>query len=533
MKEKRKDCFFLRIGTLISNLVLATLAATAFRAMRNHWVFYDPNTFFLGGSTGIFIIALVTIAVSLCLLVLRLYKPELKGKELQDYKFLRILGVIAFVLSLLLAVGICVIILCSDAEFFLMFLDVLKGDLPLVIIFAVVAIFLLALPKLRPKAKAIVAVCMAAIMGLWALWMVFPLKPYSFASDPVVMDTGEEYAVVFATNDKGTGYVQYSFGGKDYTVYAEQQGRRISNRIIHSIRVPYEHLKNNAYSVGSTQVFGDYAYGSRLGKSIEAGPYTLKVNEGETQRYLCISDWHSQIKKAKGAIAQLGEYDGVIMLGDPNTGLNIEEQAVRYIVQFGGDITGGAMPVIYVRGNHETRGAFAADLPEYLGFESFYYTVARGAYSFVVLDSGEDKPDDHVEYGGLDEYARHRADMLEWLQTKPQTTDKLIVLSHDWLVSKPEPEVSRVAWDTLQQMGARFMVSGHKHVCEFLEDDTEDEAAPTYLKAYPGISTYIDGGYANQKFVASKLTVTAQGVRFEAADNTGEKVMDKTLPWQQ
>ena len=242
-----------------------------------------------------------------------------------------------------------------------------------------------------------------------------------------------------------------------------------------------------------------------------------------------ISDWHTYVKQAKQAIFHLGEYDAVVMLGDPAPGMDFEEEAVEYIVRFGGDLTGGEIPVIYVRGNHETRGAFADQLPSYLGYDKLYYTVDHGPYSFLVLDSGEDKNDDHVEYGGMDDYRVNREEMVNWLEKAEVKTDKLIVLSHAWQVSEPEPELSRKAWDAFSALGARFVISGHMHVCRFLSEENEQEKA--YLDAYPDITTYIDGGHRGDSYIASKLTLTQSGARFEAVNQNGEVVVDETFPW--
>ena len=60
-------------------------------------------------------------------------------------------------------------------------------------------------------------------------------------------------------------------------------GRLNSNSKIHSISVPYEHLRNNTYSVGSTQVLEQYSYGSHRGKTVNSKKYTLKYNDSENQ----------------------------------------------------------------------------------------------------------------------------------------------------------------------------------------------------------------------------------------------------------
>lgn len=524
---KQKESFFLRVPVLCVAAVLLTAALSVFRAFRMVWVFYDPNIRFLGGAAGLFLIAAAVLGLLLVLLALRVWKPQ--SERIARAKVCRVLGAFGVVFALLFAVAAVVMIYIAGHETGSVMLLWLKKDLPLILGFVAAAVLLIFLPNCRGRGKAALAVCMALVFALGALWIVFPVMPYRIVSDPVVMDTGEDYAVVFATNTQGTGFVTYDFDGTDYTVYAQQNGRLVGDRLMHTVHVPYVHLKNNRYSVGSTRVVEEFSYGGRRGKTVTAGPYTLQVNESAEQTWLVISDWHSYLDDAKKAIFHLGEYDAVVMLGDPAAGMDFEEQAVRNIVQFGGALTGGEIPVLYVRGNHETRGAFADLLPSYLGYDKLYYTADRGPYSFLVLDSGEDKPDDHVEYGGMDAYRQNREQMVDWLKTVKVKNDKLIVLSHAWQVSEPEPALSRAAWDAFSALGARFVISGHEHVCRFLPGEKEEEQ--TYAEAYPGITAYLDGGHKGKTYVASKLTLTPQNVRFEAVDNAGNTVVDETLPW--
>ena len=524
---KQKCPFFLRVPVLSAAALFLTAAASVFRAFRMVWVFYDPNLRFVGGAMGLFLIGLAVLGLLLVLMALRL--SPAKREAAAASRLCRVYGVFGFVASFLFSVAAAVMILIAGHETGSVMLLYLKKDLPLILCFLAAVVLLVFLPNCRGRGKTVLAVCMAVLFAAGALWQVFPVMPYRIVSDPVVMDTGEDYAVVFATNTQGTGFVNYNYDGTDYTVYAQVNGRRVGDRLMHAVHVPYTHLKNNRYSVGSTRVVEEYSYGSRLGRTVTAGPYTLQVNEGAQQTYLVISDWHSYLEDAKKAIFHLGEYDGVIMLGDSAAGMDFEEQAVRNIVQFGGALTGGEIPVLFVRGNHDTRGAFAGLLPSYLGYDKLYYTADRGPYSFLVLDSGEDKPDDHVEYGGMDDYRVNRQEMTNWLKTVKVKNDRLIILSHAWQVSQPEPALSRAAWDAFSKLGARFVISGHKHVCRFL--DGKDEQEQAYLEAYPGITTYLDGGHSGKTYIASKLTLTPQGARFEAVSNTGETVLDQTLPW--
>lgn len=525
---KQKPFFFFRTPVMRVCLFLSIIVSSLFHATRVVWVFYDPATFFLGGARGIFVLSLFSIAVFILLNALNYYKLEIL---IIKPKIFKILSIIAGVLTAVLTLADVVILAFSGVETDYTIMLYLKRDLPYIFAFTAVLIFALFVPVLKGKLRNMLAIALSVCIVLSCLNFAFPLSVYRFVSDPLVIDTGKDYSVVFATNDCGIAFIKYSYGGREYKTYASNGGRRIGDRLIHNINVPYEHLKNNSYEVGSTHIIEEYSYGSWLGRTITSRQYNLKVNEGKEQTFLVVSDWHCALKAAKKAVANLGSYDSVIMLGDPAAGMDFEEEAVKNLVGFGGDISGGEKPVIYVRGNHETRGTFANRLPDYLGLENLYYSTRYGDYSFLVLDSNEDKEDEHTEYGSMDDYSLYRKQMLSWLNEQPKPEGRLIVLSHDWLISRPEPDVSRAAWDKIDELGASFIISGHLHKCGFLADLNEEEA-PEYIKAYPSVTSYIDGGHdGNSYYIASKLTLTPSGVHFEGADNKGQKITDKTLKW--
>ena len=64
------------------------------------------------------------------------------------------------------------------------------------------------------------------------------------------------------------------------------------------------------------------------------------------------------------------------------------------------------IPMYYARGNHETRGTFATFFQNYFSPKKpyLYYLVRQGPVCFVVLDTGEDKPDSDLEYSGITDY---------------------------------------------------------------------------------------------------------------------------------
>ena len=301
---------------------------------------------------------------------------------------------------------------------------------PYALLYLAIVFFALFFSEIKHKIARVAIVSLVGVaLVLGAVLTVYSPAVYGFVSDPMVLDTGSDYSIVFATTDEGTGFVEYEYEGETYRVYDQKQGKIESDSRVHSVRVPYEHLDNNSYTVGSMQVYEPYAYGSRSGKTIVSEEYAFTPCDGETQTWLCVSDWHTRNDLAKDAIAFLGDYDGVILLGDASPDLGTEDELVRYLVEFGGDLGGGTMPIVYTRGNHETRGAYAPYLADALGLDEFYFEVKAGDYRFVVLDSGEDKEDSHPEYGGLADFGAYRAENVDWVETLTED-GKTIALCH-------------------------------------------------------------------------------------------------------
>jgi len=75
------------------------------------------------------------------------------------------------------------------------------------------------------------------------------------------------------------------------------------------------------------------------------------------------------------------------------------------------------IPLVNVRGNHETRGGFARRLLDYFPADSgrYYYALRQGPVAFLILDSGEDKADTSSEYSGLVDFEPYLRREVEWL----------------------------------------------------------------------------------------------------------------------
>ena len=133
-------------------------------------------------------------------------------------------------------------------------------------------------------------------------------------------------------------------------------------------------------------------------------------------RYPLFDNLYQQVKDVP--------YDIVFFNGDCIADVQSEDIAVNTISHYSRGIGGDKIPSIYIRGNHETRGAYSPFLWNLLGKinDRSYGAFSIGDTRFVLLDCGEDKPDDHREYFGLNDFTQHRKNQAEFL--KKETASK-------------------------------------------------------------------------------------------------------------
>lgn len=518
-----KKQIFKRDSVLLAFTFISAFASAVFYANRISYVFVNTAVF-SGFAELLLTLSVISSIGLLVLYILKAYNIKVREKPCSDRGVFLFFAVLFEIAAVLFTVADIAFTIGAGAETSPVILKMILKTLPVFVSFCAAAFLLFIFPKIKKDVfKKIIAAVISLGILTGAFYILFPFFNYKIVSDPMVIDAGDTYSVVFATNAKGTGYVEYTYEGEDYKLYDEAAGRIKGSSKIHTVKVPKEHLTNNSYKIGSARVIEELSYGGRSGKTVESEEYNFKVNTGSTQTFLTISDWHTRLQKAYDAVSYTGAYDGVILLGDGVPGLMFDDEIIDYIIRFGGAVTGGEKPVIYVRGNHETRGGMAAELPGILGLDSMYYTLSSGDYEFIVLDSGEDKKDDHPEYGSMVNYEEYRKSMISWLDNIAEEYEdlyankKCIALVHSSDICIEE-DLKERGFSALNKLNASQIISGHTHTCEFFEEN--------------GINIYLDGGHNNGVFTASKLTLNEKGYILEAWNDSGEKVFEKALSWK-
>ena len=137
-------------------------------------------------------------------------------------------------------------------------------------------------------------------------------------------------------------------------------------------------------------------------------------------------------------------------------------------------------PVRYLRGNHDTRGAYARHLRDHLALQDdrYYGAVTLGRARLVFLDPGEDKVDDHVEYSGLVDFEGYLAEQTEWLKREVagaawRDAKFRVVFTHippdlrlankeNSVWKQPLPRI-RALYDVFERAGTTLVISAHLH----------------------------------------------------------------------
>jgi endonuclease/exonuclease/phosphatase family metal-dependent hydrolase/predicted phosphodiesterase len=174
--------------------------------------------------------------------------------------------------------------------------------------------------------------------------------------------------------------------------------------------------------------------------------------------------------------------DIVFFNGDCISDVQTEEAALRTISHFTRGIGGDSVPSIFVRGNHEARGAFSPFLWSLLGkvgVNHSYGAFSIGDTRFVVLDAGEDKPDDYWVYFGLNDFTQFRKDQADFLKEEIaseafQSASRRVLIHHipiyGWENRFAESfNPGREFWgDILAEAPFDIAINGHTHRFQYI-----------------------------------------------------------------
>jgi len=253
---------------------------------------------------------------------------------------------------------------------------------------------------------------------------------------PVVFDAGEYYSVVWQTTAgvKCAGYVDVSGVSK---TFMDQHGGKLRTETTHSVRIPKETMSSGkSYTVKSRVVTNYNGYGGHIGNDkLTFGKYAngtaVKFNAqpgSKTSKYtiLAVANKTADAAAAQNVVKAYKTVPNlVVMAGDMVANLNTEKDFGK-LLEYANVVTGGGKtPVMLLRGENETKGAFAAYLPRILhnftdvyNINRLYTTYSASKLSVIGLDTATTKPDSDKSFNGFANFDYLRKEQADWLENK-------------------------------------------------------------------------------------------------------------------
>ena len=316
--------------------------------------------------------------------------------------------------------------------------------------------------------------------------------------EAAVYAVGDNYEIVFATRVAGSGWVEID--GKNY--YDEYAGQKRTSDRAHKIVVPQNVLDAaKKYTVRSRAMLSEQGFSGLLGYEVSRSYDFRPVDETDGIRFYAVSDSHDY----NGAAAKAAQYYGnttdfVVLCGDAINYLYTEEN-LSTVLSLAHVCTGGNVPCVFARGNHELKASGSERLHRFVGSdgEKFYYTFRLKNVWGVVLDMGEDHADDWKEFYGTALYEDYRKEQVAFLDGIVANKEKEYAAPGvDYRVGVCHVPTSFVEYDKdylfdvlvemnerLNEIGLDVMLSGHLHEI-FLVEKGYEAGRPLYYTARYG-----------------------------------------------
>lgn len=248
--------------------------------------------------------------------------------------------------------------------------------------------------------------------------------------------TSTGVTVVWTTDKPALSWVEIaedngnSFYQKEHKRHYETvAGRRQAHKRVHAVHL--KHLKPGTrynYRIFSQEVvewkyndavkYGDVAATNVFSRAPLR--FTTFPEKGSDISFLVFNDIHGRADYMAELVKNedFSTHDFVLFNGDMSSSVENSDQLFKDYIDTAVSLYASELPLIYNRGNHETRGRHADFLAEYFPTNSknFYQLYMVGDIACLVLDCGEDKPDNDIEYGNLADYDAYRVEESEWLR---------------------------------------------------------------------------------------------------------------------
>ncbi len=323
---------------------------------------------------------------------------------------------------------------------------------------------------------------------------------------PAVCAVEDDYEIIFLCREKALASV--TVAGVTYT--DSRCGVMRTDTLVHKVRVPAAALNAARHYDVNVAPLKDHCNYYPKPEPTEVFGYDFRPvpDDPDTPvRMYVLADTHGCVDAPVQAALSCGGMDALILDGDIGDSADTVDM-ITTMHRLASAITKGSFPVIYARGNHDTRGHNAEHLLDFVpvrkgednGVTAF--TFRLGPVWGLVLDAGEDKADDRIEYGGVCDFPVFRRAQTAYFKSliagkaheyEADGVKYRIAVCHmpfhysQHGFAQTTPDIYAEWVHLLNEMGVQVLLCGHMHHMDELDGSIfageEKPAFPTLLCA--------------------------------------------------
>ncbi len=357
-----------------------------------------------------------------------------------------------------------------------------------------------------------------------------------FELNPAVFAVGKEYQIMIPVECETTMWVRIG----DRTYYDASNGVLRSNSFVHNVTVPMEVLDEaGAYTIYLCELMERKPYFTEA-KEPEAKEFSFRPVKGLGARAYHLADTHNSVAEPVVAVRAYGDIDFLILNGDIPDHCG-REQNVLNIFRLVSALTGGNIPTVFSRGNHDMRGKYAERFADYTPCQNgnSYYTFRLGSLWGLILDCGEDKPDGNVEYGPTiccHDFRMRQTEFIKQVianasqEYEAEDVEYRMVICHNPFTKRYQApfnieEDTYAEWTALlrEYIKPQVILSGHLHKTVIFEPGCEEDAYGQPCSVVVGNNKQVDKETGTVYYVGAGLEFTKAGLEVTFTDSQGQR----------